>query len=160
MLQVIWVLRWILYDAYVESNRPLPRTGLKQWSAKLTDAQRATLVALPTSGDPAPVIAALEDVLGKLPAQLPGPVLQDVVVPPEGVIRGLEHRLRARWDLGAQRGGGVLCTSLVPDGRRFTVVTGSSVSLAPTTPGSCCTNWHSKRTGGARQRRRRTGAGA
>ncbi len=90
MLQVIWVLRWILYDAYVESNRPLPRTGLKQWSAKLTDAQRATFVALPTSGDPAPVIAALEDVLGKLPAQLPDPVLQDVVLPPEGVIRGLD----------------------------------------------------------------------
>ncbi len=89
MLQVIWVLRWILHDAYVELNRPLPETGLKQWSAKLTDAQRATLVALPSSGDPAPVIAALEDVLGKLPAQLPGPVLQDVVVPPEGVIRGL-----------------------------------------------------------------------
>ena len=73
--------------------------------------------ALPTSGDPAPVIAALEDVLGKLPAQLPGPVLQDVVVPPEGVIRGLRHRLRARWDLGTQRGRGVLCASLVPDGR-------------------------------------------
>jgi hypothetical protein len=90
MLQVIWALRWILYDAYVETNRPLPPTGLMQWSAKLTDAQRATFVALPSSGDPAPVIAALEDVLGKLPAQLPDPVLRDVVVPPEGVIRGLD----------------------------------------------------------------------
>jgi hypothetical protein len=89
MLQVIWVLRWTLYDAYVESNRPLPRTGLKQWSAKLTDAQRETFVALPTSGNPVPIIAALKDVLGKLPAQLPDPVLQDVVLPPEGVIRGL-----------------------------------------------------------------------
>ncbi|HTT91549.1 MAG TPA: hypothetical protein VMF65_18485, partial [Acidimicrobiales bacterium] len=37
----------------------------------------------------APVIAALEDVLRKLPAQLPDPVLGDVVVPPEGVVRGL-----------------------------------------------------------------------
>jgi hypothetical protein len=90
MLQVIWVLRWILYDAYVESNRPLPRTGLKQWSAKLTGTQRATFARLPTSGDPAPVIAALEDVLGELPARLPDPVLGDVVVPPEGVIRGLD----------------------------------------------------------------------
>ncbi len=65
MLQVIWVLRWILYDAYVESNRPLPRTGLKHLTAKLSDAQRATFVGLPTSGDPAPVIAALEEALGQ-----------------------------------------------------------------------------------------------
>jgi Nucleotidyltransferase domain len=90
MLQVIWVLRWILYDAYVESNRPLPRTGLKHLSAKLTDAQRATFVGLPTSGDPALVIAALEEALGQLPAHLPGPVLQAVVLPPEGVVRGLD----------------------------------------------------------------------
>ena len=89
MLQVIWVLRWTLYDAYVETNRPLPPTGLMTWSAKLTDAQRTTFAALPTSGDPPPMIAALEDVLGKLPARLPGPVLGDVVVPPEGVVRGL-----------------------------------------------------------------------
>ncbi len=90
MLQVIWALRWILYNAYVETNRPLPRTGLKQWSAKLTGAQLATFVALPTSGDPAPVVAALEDVLGRLPAELPEPALHAVVVPPEGFIRGLD----------------------------------------------------------------------
>jgi len=90
MLQVIWVLRWVLYNAYVESNRPLPPTGLKQWSAKLTEVQRETLVALPTSGSQAPIIAALEDVLGKLPARLPDPALPDVVMPPEGFIRGLD----------------------------------------------------------------------
>jgi Polymerase beta, Nucleotidyltransferase len=90
MLQVIWALRWILYNAYVEFNRPLPRTGLKRWSAKLTGAQLTTFVALPTSGDPAPVVAALEDVLGALPAELPEPALKAVVVPPEGFIRGLD----------------------------------------------------------------------
>jgi hypothetical protein len=37
MLQVMWVLRWILYEAYVESNRPLPQAGLKQWSPKQED---------------------------------------------------------------------------------------------------------------------------
>jgi hypothetical protein len=90
MLQVIWILRWILYGAYVETNRPLPPTGLKQWSVKLTDLQRETFAALPTSGSPAPIIAALEDVLGKLPAQLPDPALRAVVLPPEGFIRGLD----------------------------------------------------------------------
>jgi hypothetical protein len=90
MLQVIWALRWVLYNAYVESNRPLPPAGLKQWSAKLTDAQRETFVELPTSGDPEPIIKALADVLGELPPRLPDPVLQDVVVPPEGSVRGLD----------------------------------------------------------------------
>jgi hypothetical protein len=90
MLQVIWVLRWILYDAYVESNRPLPPTGLKQWSAKLTEIQRDSFAALPTSGNPSPIIVAFEDAFGQLPKELPAPALQDVVLPPEGVIRGLD----------------------------------------------------------------------
>lgn len=90
MLQVIWILRGILYNACVESNRPLPPTGLKQWSAKLTEAQRHTFMALPTSGDPAPIAAALESILGKLPERLPPPVLEAVVWPREGSIRGLD----------------------------------------------------------------------
>lgn len=90
MLQVIWALRWILYDAYVESNRPLPPTGLKQWSAKLTGPQLDTFSTLPTAGDPGPVIAELEKVLGPLPVELPGPALQAVVLVPEGVVRGLD----------------------------------------------------------------------
>lgn len=89
MLQAIWCLRWLLYDAYVETNRPLPPLGLKQWSAKLTDAQRETFAGLPTSGDPAPIIAALEAALGPLPSPLPDPALAAVVIPPEGVVRGL-----------------------------------------------------------------------
>ena len=89
MLQVVWVLRLILYEAYVELNRPLPTIGLKRWSAKLSDPQRARLSALPTGGDPAPVVAALEEVLGPLPSELPRSGLRDVVVPPEGTIRGM-----------------------------------------------------------------------
>jgi hypothetical protein len=89
MLQVIYVLRWILYDAYVESNRPLPPSGLKRWSAKLTDDQHDRFLHLPTSGDPTAIIDALEEVLGAPTSPPPPPALADVVVPPEGLIRGL-----------------------------------------------------------------------
>jgi hypothetical protein len=89
MLQVIYVLRWTLYDAYVESNRPLSSSGLKQWSAKLTKDQRDRFFHLPTAGDPTPIIAALEEALGELRSPLPEPTLQAVVVPPEGFVRGL-----------------------------------------------------------------------
>jgi hypothetical protein len=118
MLQVIWALRWILYDAYVESNRPLPPTGFKQWSAKLTDVQRETFASLPTSGDPALIIAALEDVFGQLPAHLPDPALQAVVLPPEGCIRGLDiGSVPAGTCQGTWGGGRVLRAAPVPDSR-------------------------------------------
>lgn len=39
--------RTFLYRLYVEANQPLPPMGVKQWSAKLTAAQRDRLVALP-----------------------------------------------------------------------------------------------------------------
>ena len=51
-IEVVHTLRWILYEAYVETNRPLPASGLKQWSAKLTPAQHATLATLPTERRP------------------------------------------------------------------------------------------------------------
>jgi hypothetical protein len=38
----------LVYRLFVESNAPLPPMGLKQWSAKLTPAQRSALRALPT----------------------------------------------------------------------------------------------------------------
>ena len=37
----------MLYELFVEANQPLPVMGVKQWSAKLTAAQRACLEALP-----------------------------------------------------------------------------------------------------------------
>jgi hypothetical protein len=37
----------MLYQLFVESNQPLPPTGPKQWSGKLTPAQAAVLTALP-----------------------------------------------------------------------------------------------------------------
>jgi hypothetical protein len=88
MREVVHVLRWILYEAYVETNRPLPYTSLKRWSAKLTGTQAATMEALPTSGDPAPIRAALDEVLGR-PDIPPEPRLGSTVFPPEGTVRAL-----------------------------------------------------------------------
>ena len=88
-IEVVHTLRWILYEAYVETNRPLPASGLKQWSAKLTPAQHATLATLPTDGEPEAVTAALDEVLGAPAGPLPEPDLSRVIVPPEGVIRAL-----------------------------------------------------------------------
>ena len=39
--------RQMLYDLLAESNRPRPETGVKQWSSRLTDAQRSLLAGLP-----------------------------------------------------------------------------------------------------------------
>lgn len=39
--------RSLLYDLFVEVNRPLPSTGVKQYSAKLTASQREVLLGLP-----------------------------------------------------------------------------------------------------------------
>ena len=88
-IEVMHTLRWILYEAYVEANRPLPVKSVKRWSAKLTAAQRDLLVALPSEGDPALVMAALDDALGPLVDELPDPSLGRVVMPPEGMLRGV-----------------------------------------------------------------------
>ena len=39
--------RWMLYDLLTESNQPLPVTGVKQWSSRLTADQLDLLVSLP-----------------------------------------------------------------------------------------------------------------
>jgi hypothetical protein len=39
--------RLLLYDLFVQSNQPLPPMGVKQWSTRLTEQQRAVLHALP-----------------------------------------------------------------------------------------------------------------
>ena len=44
----VHTLRSLLYQLFVESNAPHPTTGVKRWSAKLTDDQRGVLEAMPT----------------------------------------------------------------------------------------------------------------
>ncbi|HEV8064158.1 MAG TPA: nucleotidyltransferase domain-containing protein [Acidimicrobiales bacterium] len=87
-IELTHTLRSILYTAMVETNRPLPVTGLKQWSVKLSPAQRLRFEALPTD-EPAPVLAALEDVLGPLVPSPQRPEATRLLVIPEGYIRGI-----------------------------------------------------------------------
>jgi hypothetical protein len=88
-LELVHTLRWILYEAMAEANRPLPVIGLKQWSAKLTAAQRRQFEGLPTD-KAAPVLAALEGVLGSLLPSSELPVPARLAVVPEGYIRGVQ----------------------------------------------------------------------
>ncbi|MGH9170150.1 MAG: hypothetical protein ACRD0Z_04680 [Acidimicrobiales bacterium] len=88
-LECAHTLRWILYSAMVEVNRPLPVTGLKQWSAKLTTDQRRLFEGLPTD-DPDPLLAALEDLLGPLASSDRSPAPSRLAAFPEGYIRGLQ----------------------------------------------------------------------
>ncbi len=44
----VFTQRQLLYQLYQQANAPLPVTGLKQWSRKLTPAQRQRLASLPT----------------------------------------------------------------------------------------------------------------
>jgi len=60
-LEATQLIRWLLYQLFAETNAPLPVTGIKQWSAKLTEAQRRTLERLPLgSGDWDDMVAAHE----------------------------------------------------------------------------------------------------
>ncbi len=43
----VQAVQQLLYELYVEANRPLPPMGVKQWSAKLTAEQRRILAGLP-----------------------------------------------------------------------------------------------------------------
>lgn len=55
--------RVFLHELYVESNRPLPPMGIKQWSAKLTAAQRDGLTSLQVpAADRESVIRAMREV--------------------------------------------------------------------------------------------------
>ncbi len=47
----IHLIRGLLYQLFCEANAPLPPTGIKKWSAKLTPAQREILESLPTGAN-------------------------------------------------------------------------------------------------------------
>ena len=50
----------LLYELFVESNQPLPPMGVKQWSARLTEAQREACAGLPPPrAEPAAVLTAM-----------------------------------------------------------------------------------------------------
>lgn len=47
-LEAIHLLRGLLYQLFAEANAPLPASGIKRWSTKLTPDQRRLLESLPT----------------------------------------------------------------------------------------------------------------
>ena len=59
------LLRGLLYQLFCEANAPLPQTGVKQWSAKLTPEQRALLEGLPTGGADFEAMAAANAAVGR-----------------------------------------------------------------------------------------------
>ena len=62
-LEAINLIRGLLYRLYVEANAPVPLTGVKRWSEKLTRSQRRTLESLPSArADKAEVIGVHEAV--------------------------------------------------------------------------------------------------
>jgi hypothetical protein len=62
-LEAIHLIRTLLYRLFVEANAPLPATGIKRWSEKLTPPQRALLESLPTgAANPHDVLADHETV--------------------------------------------------------------------------------------------------
>jgi hypothetical protein len=59
--------RTMLYELYVESNQPLPVTGIKQWSSKLTARQREALTGLvPPAAEREAVVTAMVAVAGAI----------------------------------------------------------------------------------------------
>jgi hypothetical protein len=59
--------RLMLYDLFVESNRPLPAMGVKQWSSKLTGSQREVLAGLdPPTADREGVVTAMGAVVSAI----------------------------------------------------------------------------------------------
>jgi hypothetical protein len=57
----------MLYDLFVEANRPLPAVGLKQWTRKLTEPQREVLAGLvPPTADRDAVVAGMVEVVGAI----------------------------------------------------------------------------------------------
>jgi hypothetical protein len=59
--------RTMLYDLLVEANRPLPESGVKQWSSKLTPPQRDLLTSLvAATADREGVVRAMVAVAGAI----------------------------------------------------------------------------------------------
>ncbi len=48
-IEAINVIRSLLYRLFLESNAPIPVTGVKRWSERLTPEQRAVLESLPAA---------------------------------------------------------------------------------------------------------------
>ncbi len=67
VVQGVQDLQRILYNVFVECNQPQPPMGVKQWSARLTAAQREILTALPVARpERDSIVAALRAVIAAM----------------------------------------------------------------------------------------------
>ena len=88
--EVVHTLRWVLYLACSELNRPWPTSGVKRWTSKLSEQHRVILAGLPTSWSsdvPNRFLQAAERCLGR--AVKPSGALADVdraIAPPPKVF--------------------------------------------------------------------------
>lgn len=63
--EAVHLVRSLLYQLFCEANAPLPPSGLKQWSAKLTAAQRELLEHLPTGGSDFDAMVAAHEAVSR-----------------------------------------------------------------------------------------------
>ncbi len=71
--EAVHLVRSLLYQLFCEANAPLAPSGVKQWSAKLTPAQRALLERLPTGGADFDAMVAAHEAVSRAFATLPPP---------------------------------------------------------------------------------------
>jgi predicted nucleotidyltransferase len=93
-------LRDLLYKLYVEGNQPLPATGLKRWSEKLTPEQRDVLASLPTSAGGRPEVVDAHLRLARAFLGAARPLARRLEVPwPTALEEAATRHLRAVLDL-------------------------------------------------------------
>lgn len=89
-------LRGLLYQLFCEANAPLPATGVKQWSAKLSAAQREVLEALPTGGRSWEEIVGAHEAVARAFVAHARPILEAHGVPwPSELEHATRNHLRA-----------------------------------------------------------------
>ncbi|MGC1184740.1 MAG: nucleotidyltransferase domain-containing protein [Candidatus Dormiibacterota bacterium] len=88
-------VQMFLYQLFAESNKPAPATGPKQWSFKLTPAQRQVLSDLPTAApSPDSVLAAREATFTVFFREAPPIALRNGVPWPSALEQAVRDYLR------------------------------------------------------------------
>jgi predicted nucleotidyltransferase len=95
-LEALHVMRTLLYRLYVEANAPLPASGVKRWSDKLTPEQRAVLEGLPTGSASRDELIAAIDTTGCTFVREARPICARLGVPwPDALEQATVDYLRA-----------------------------------------------------------------
>lgn len=88
-------LSGLVYQLFVEANAPTPAMGVKQWSAKLSDVQRETMLALPRSARSVPELVTAHLALSRAFIDTAGPLADALGVPwPDALAEAATAHLR------------------------------------------------------------------